>query len=790
MNMNHQLRAILLASVLITISATLILLNKEKLSTDISVLLPNDPWIQAHLQFMRNSRLGSVIAISIEARNKNAARNFPAIAGKLDAELNKLHNVEKVIAEIKTSQTMKAASDLFLNMPQLFSDKDLTNFKIDFNSDNVRVKLQKHFQELMTPGGLFRQKLIARDPMGFFSITIKRLKQLSANSGFFFNIDNSILTSRDGKHMLVLIYADLNVTDPDKSQLFFEKLKTVLNSSLPEGQYETILVSAHRHAIDNKKLLQRDITITMLVAGLGFFILFMFFFKDWRSIYIFLIPIIGMLISVALTFVFFSSPSAIILGLGTTVIGIALDYGIHIYTATKHSGELRNKALSAVKRPLIFSALTTLGVFWAFFLSETPGYRQLAFASTMGIAISLLLSIYILPSLLPENLQKENKAQNSAYSLTCYKTKKNALTALFLWLFFILLSISMFFLVNFESDIRKLDGINSQQKADEEIFKSIWGKNTMAAATTKSDNLSTAMRKIDILTTIAIGEKINNIQSLSQIWPSLASRKLNGSVWIKFWKSGNEQNLKNLLITEGRKFSFSDDAFSPFFENLYKINYPSDKTFITGSFSTIAGRFINYKNKQWHVTMFFPDTMQNVKKMKQIASQIGNIDIISPGTFGSYISKIIINDALKIGFISIILTILLALICLKNFQELAAAFLPVISGLAAIFPAFIIFNTPINTVSCVASIIVTGLAIDYGIFSVSACKKKDTLFSKDAFSALSLSLISTVIGSSALLFADHPALFSVGLVVSSGVLVAYLTAVFITPALLTYTSSK
>jgi predicted RND superfamily exporter protein len=408
----------------------------------------------------------------------------------------------------------------------------------------------------------------------------------------------------------------------------------------------------------------------------------------------------------------------------------------------------------------------------------------------MGIAISLFLSLFILPSLLPENLQSTREQINPTYSLSCYKSRKNAFKVFSLWIFFILLSFSMFFLVTFETDVRRLDGINSQLKADEENFKKIWGKNTMAAATTSSTDLSTAMRKIDILTINSLEEKIDNIQSLSQIWPSISSRKTNGSHWIEFWKSGNENKLKHLLISEGERFSFTEDAFAPFFSNLYKISYPDDKNFLSGSFNTIASRFIIYKHKQWHVSMFFPDTVENITTMKQLAAPIGGIDIISPGSFGSYISEIIIKDALKIGIISIILTILLALICLKNILKLCAAFLPVISGLAAIFPVFLIFNTPLNTVSCVASIIVTGLAIDYGIFSVSACTSKDPIFSKDAFSALSFSLISTFIGASALLFADHPALFSVGLVVSTGVLVAYLTAVFVTPALISYFTKK
>jgi len=785
---NYKSYRYLLLLGLVLISIALIKTKKDKISTDISILLPADSWIDAHLRFMRESRLGSVIALSVGARGMNAEKKFPIIAGELEKELSSLDHVEQVFAVINTGNTIESATELFHNIAQILTFDDLNEYKLEFSSSNIRKILKNHYKEMIRPGGLFRQKLIARDPMNFFSVIIERLQNFSTDSGFFFKIKNSNLISRDNKHLLVLIYSNLNVTDPDTSELFFKKLKSKLKKIVPDNEYDSIVVSAHRHAIENKNLLKHDIMITMLVAGLGFLLLFIVCFKDWRSIYIFLIPIVSMLISIALTILLFPTPSAIILGLGTTVIGIALDYGIHVYAASKYSGNMRMLALKNITRPLMFSALTTLGVFWAFFVSNTPGYKQLAFASTSGIAISLLISLYILPSLLPEG--KSNFSLHNNFKVSKYKNINLSYKALAIWCAFIVISISLIYVVKIEPDIRKLDGINTSLLKDEESFKKIWGKNTMAAATTKSKNLTDAMYKIDMLTRLALKEKIQNIQSLSTVWPSLIMRKQNAKKWDVFWKSGNANELQRFLISEGNKFSFSKNAFNPFFNNLYKHSFTDDKQFIFGAFKTIAGRFINLKDNQYHVTLFFPDSRKYVLKMKKFAKKIGGIDIISPGTFGTYISATIINDAMRIGFIAIALTLILALICLKNFTHLCAAFLPVISGLSAIFPVFWITNTPVNAVSCVAAIIVTGLAIDYGIFSVSACERQDNNFSKDAFLALTLSLITTFIGSSALLFACHPALFSVGLVVSAGVLTAYLTAIFITPAVLTISHQR
>jgi predicted RND superfamily exporter protein len=51
--------------------------------------------------------------------------------------------------------------------------------------------------------------------------------------------------------------------------------------------------------------------------------------------------------------------------------------------------------------------------------------------------------------------------------------------------------------------------------------------------------------------------------------------------------------------------------------------------------------------------------------------------------------------------------------------------------------------------------------------------------------SMHLSSMTTLIGTTSLLFAQHPVLFLVGVSLTSGLLTGYLTALFVVPALLT-----
>ena len=78
-------------------------------------------------------------------------------------------------------------------------------------------------------------------------------------------------------------------------------------------------------------------------------------------------------------------------------------------------------------------------------------------------------------------------------------------------------------------------------------------------------------------------------------------------------------------------------------------------------------------------------------------------------------------------------------------------------------------------------IMVIGLCVDYGIFSVCAHEKGTT---RTTQKAVSICAISSCIGFGVLAFAQHPALYSLGTTVLVGIGLAWPTAIWVTPALL------
>jgi uncharacterized protein len=79
-----------------------------------------------------------------------------------------------------------------------------------------------------------------------------------------------------------------------------------------------------------------------------------------------------------------------------------------------------------------------------------------------------------------------------------------------------------------------------------------------------------------------------------------------------------------------------------------------------------------------------------------------------------------------------------------------------------------------------AGIVVFGLSIDYSFVMMHSYRHR---LSGVTRLAVHLSAITTVVGTAALLFAQHPALFTIGVTLTIGVTAGYIAAMLVIPAL-------
>jgi hypothetical protein len=275
-----------------------------------------------------------------------------------------------------------------------------------------------------------------------------------------------------------------------------------------------------------------------------------------------------------------------------------------------------------------------------------------------------------------------------------------------------------------------------------------------------------------------VGE--DTFSSLARIWPVKEERMENSARWKDFWQQGREAELKRLLREHGAVYNFSDDAFSPFCENLY-----ADSGFEDGleSFRIIARlkkRFIQASRNGYQVLSFFPDEDGFVSQLSQISGHHPGTFLVSRRALSRALSRSVASEIVYLSVIAALLIPILACLLLRDIRLTALALLPVATGIMAVLGIIPVLGLSLNAPSVLSAMVVVGLCIDYGIFTVYACHYR---LRTGTNAAVTLSAVTTLIGTGVLVFAQHPILSSIGVTMVTGVLAGYVSSMLVVPSL-------
>lgn len=106
---------------------------------------------------------------------------------------------------------------------------------------------------------------------------------------------------------------------------------------------------------------------------------------------LFLIVGATLLGGIAVSFIVFSRIHVFTLVIGSILIGVAVDYGLHVFLGSRN--EPGKRRLDAVGRPLVVGALSTIGGFLALTFTSLPVLRQMGTFIAAGLFTALLVSL-------------------------------------------------------------------------------------------------------------------------------------------------------------------------------------------------------------------------------------------------------------------------------------------------------------------------------------------------------------------------------------------------------------
>lgn len=791
--LTKQYRWLFLAVLISVVGMAGYLASKLRFSEDITKVLPLSEKI-TNLNFVySNAKFMDKVIFNISLADTNRVPDAVLLSHFAEQFIDSLQNrfipgyIKSIDSPPDESEILAVYDVLYDNLP-LFLDQD-DYLKIDslLTEKHITQTIEANYNTLISPMGMGTRKMIAKDPLHLTPIALNKLRsfQLSENLKLY----NNHFLSVNERNLLILI-TPASTNNTAANQELFEGIDQIIKN-LQKGDFKNIKTEYFGSpvvALGNAQRIKKDIIITVSLALIVLVLFISFFFKRKRTFFIIFTPVaFGAIVSVAALYVFHSEVSAISLGIGSVLIGISLDYALHIFSHHRkhHDIRLLYKDLST---PIILSSITTAGAFISLRFINSQALNDLGLFAAISVLSAALFSLVVLPHFLPgkKDLSQIKKGFiDHIAEFDFSRIKYLNLGILIVTIIFFILSRN----VTFDADMMKSNYM-SEELAQAEInlnkVTSLSEKTVYLVTPGKSmeealfANEETAIL-IDSLKDAGI---IRDATIVSDLFHSVNGQQEAIERWNAFWATRKDKVINDLKEIGG-EYKFKANAFSGFYKMLNKEyqslppnNFPvlselyfNNFTINTDSLSAVINVIkVNSNSK-------------NINHVYETFIDNSNVWIIDKRMITSEFISILKDNFDRLLIISLSLVFVILLIAYGRIELTLVTMIPIffswlwtvgIMGLLGI--SFNIFNIIILT-------FIFGLGIDYSIFIMRGLLQKYKYGVQDISSykvSVIVSGITTLLGIGVLIFAKHPALRSIATMSIIGIL----SVIFITFTLL------
>jgi len=739
---------------------------------NIDLMLPPNPEIGRGMRLLRDSSLSEKLLISLALTDPaKEKQDLFLAADQLAASLG-----PPLFTSVTTGISMADVMEEFSVLqyaPQVLGEKDLADIDRLLTPQAVAERMQAIYRQSLRPESMFSSSLSRTDPLGIRMLLLGKLQALPAAMGFNVAVEGGHFISRDGRHTLLIVRTPVPMMDSERSKDLIRALDERIER-LP-AHVAADVIGGHLHTVSNERVMIRDITAASIISTIAFFSFFLFAFRDARAILVFIFPFIAVIWAIALMAGVEERLSYLVIGFGTAIVGIS-DFGLIVYVAMKRGTGASRPALLA--KLVFIDASTTIFSFVVLYFSQIRGYHQLATFAVFCLLVCLLFSLFVLPLTLSWRRfpMAEDPTVGDRLDSIRWPTKLVVGAWAIVTSVFSILSLS----VSIDSDLKKLDGSEPEVLRAERSFTDSWGGSTnQGILAVTGATLDEAMEKNDRVFDVA-SETLGGEEfaSLAGFWPSEKKRRENQDRWDRFWRDGRERKLKELIDERSVEYGFSERAFTPFFDRLYdheRAAAPQD-----GLIAQLQERFVVKKDGAYQLLSFFPDEPRYFDSLSALAKRFPDTFIVSGKALSAAISVHTTSEAKILAPLAVLFNVVLAWLFFRDWKETLIALVPLVTAASWLLGLLALFDTPLNVVSIVAGIIASGVIVDYGL-AVTYDYTRNLQFG--TMTALTLSAVSNVIGAGALLFAQHPAFFSTGVVMVVTMVIGYLSSLIVIPSL-------
>lgn len=697
--------------------------------------------------------------------------------------------IKGIFAQVDQSLIGGATDFVYEHLPLFLTDTDYQRFDSLLTEKGIQAIMQKNYTNLLSPAGIALRSYILRDPLGLGSEALKHLQdfQLEAN----YEIYDEHIFSKDGSTLLMFITPVFSTGSTGKN----DELIKILEEELQHVQGESPTIRAEYFGgpsvgVYNARQIKKDTILTSSLALLIIIVFISLVFKRKRSIPLIITPVLfGGLFALFLIFFIKGSISAIAVGAGSAVMGIALSYSIHMLAHQNHVSTVQ-QLIKEIAYPLTVGSFTTIGAFMGLIFTSSDLLRDFGLFASLALVGTTLFCLIYLPHFLKGQADvKQGRVLRIIEKINAYSYEKNK------WLVGGILLITIICLftsqkVGFNNDMMSLNYEPQHLKQSEEKLMQLFDsdeKTVLFVSVGKDMNQATETYAITNQKLLALKDQglIKDYASASQFLISPQEQQLRLKRWKDYWTDEKQQQIREQLETAAAEYRFRPGSFDPFYQWL---NQPFGEYHYTAQEDDLSGKLLNeWQTSADSITMLISQIRisdQNKETVYQHFSKAQDVVIFDRSYFANKWVSAINDDFYLILYISSFLIFFALWFSYGRIELTLMSFLPMLVSWVIILGLMGILGIEFNIINIILSTFIFGIGDDFSIFIMDGLQNKYRTGQKVLNShktAIFFSAFTTVVGMGALVFAKHPALQSISLISILGMIAVVLVAYTIQP---------
>ena len=402
---------------------------------------------------------------------------------------------------------------IYTQMPYLLTTDDYARIdSLIKEPDYIAHQLEIDKQMLMLPSAGMMSLQIQHDPLNLFGPVLERLTAFSSSP--------SLLTPS-----LLLIDSPYGASETEHNAELVSMLQQICDSV--SNQFPDVsvrLTGGPVIAVGNAQQIKEDSIKSIAVAMVLILLLLWLAFRNVRNLLLIAVSVgWGWLFAMGCLTLVHNDVSIIVIGISSVILGIAVNYPLHLIDHLSHALDIRS-ALKEIVMPLVVGNITTVGAFLALLPLESVALRDLGLFSSFLLIGTILFVLLWLPHMVVTSgtVGKSLLSEGFREAKPPLSGRSGGAPRLIVWIVVILTGVFGYFSfqTSFDADLRNINYMTDEQKHDMQL----------------------------------LGQLTANSQQPTAI-----------AQWDE-WRIGKGKVLCQQLREESAKLGFADDSFDDFYQ--------------------------------------------------------------------------------------------------------------------------------------------------------------------------------------------------------------------------------